>query len=83
MISKTLLTGYLIWGLFIAVLFCLRPGSKLHKGTLETADSIAKRWLAVAVLVSVIILCVLPWDCLRLITGRYRIIQTSMSISAW
>lgn len=37
MISKTLLTGYLIWGLFIAVLFCLRPGSKLHKGTLETA----------------------------------------------
>lgn len=33
---------------------------KLHKGTLETAESIAKRWLAAAVLVSVIILCVLP-----------------------
>lgn len=33
MISKTLLTGYLIWGLFIAVLFCLMSGSKLHKGT--------------------------------------------------
>ena len=60
MISKTILAGYLIWGSFIAVVFCLRPGSGLHRITLETADSTVRKRLTIAVLICVILLCILP-----------------------
>lgn len=60
MISKTLLAGYLIWGVFLAVLFCMRPGSRLHEITPETLNNTVRRWLIMAVLAPVILLCILP-----------------------
>lgn len=60
MVSKILLAGYLIWGFFIAVLLCIRPGSRLHEITLETLRCIVRRGVIMVVLLLVILLCILP-----------------------
>ena len=57
--SKTLLAGYFIWGVFFVILFCLRPGSVLHTITIE-AKSRNTRWLSFLTLTMTILLCVLP-----------------------
>lgn len=57
--SKTLLAGYFIWGVFFLVLLCLRPGSSLHSITMD-AKSKKVGWLFVLTLTMTILLCVIP-----------------------
>ena len=57
--SKTLLAGYFIWGVFFFVLLCLRPGSSLHSITMD-AKSKKVGWLFVLTLTMTILLCVIP-----------------------
>lgn len=61
MISKTLLAGYFVWGILLLLLFCLRPKSRLHTITLESANSIfSLRWICLAVSAATILVCILP-----------------------
>lgn len=60
MVSKTLLAGCLIWGFFITVLLCIRPGSWLHEITSETLRCAVRRGVILVVLLPVLLLCILP-----------------------
>ncbi len=57
--SKTLLAGYFIWGVFFFVLLCLRPGSSLHSITMDAKSKMVGR-LSVLTLTVTILLCVIP-----------------------
>ena len=58
--SKTLLAGIFLWGVFFAVLLCLRPGSPLHTVSFEIKNRRKTEYLSAAVLAMTILLCVLP-----------------------
>lgn len=59
MISKTILAGFLVWGAFLLVLFCLRPKSRLHAVTMENYGK-AEIGLSIIVMITLICICTLP-----------------------